>query len=96
MSFGRPEMQADLADFVLEQFAQWFHQLQMHALRQTTNVVVGLDHMGFAEFRCRRFDHVRIDRALSEPGDILDAVRFAIEDIDEGVADDLALGFRVC
>ena len=51
-------------------------------------VVVGLDLGGFGLRVRRAFDHVRIERALGEHFGIADGVP---EDIDEHVADDLAL-----
>ncbi len=51
--------------------------------------------MGLAGFRCRRLNHVRVDGALGQPVDILQFQGLVVEDIDKGIADNLALGLRV-
>ena len=45
---GESQLQAQLADLVLEQFAQWLQQLQLHVLRQAAHIVVRLDHVRLA------------------------------------------------
>ncbi|CRM87606.1 hypothetical protein [Pseudomonas sp. 22 E 5] len=85
------EFQAQTSDFVLEQFAQWFYQFEVHLLRQATHVVVGLDHVGLAALGASRLDHVRVDGALGEVLDVVQFVGLGIEHVDEGAADDLAL-----
>src|SRR5882724_6514681 len=42
-----------------------------------------------------RFDHVRINRALREPLDVLELCRFLVEDFHEHAPDDLALLLRI-
>ena len=51
--------------------------------------------MRLAVFGCCRFDHVGVDRALRQPANAVDLARFAIEDIDEGRANDFSFGFRI-
>ncbi|MNN08968.1 hypothetical protein D3C81_1218370 [compost metagenome] len=89
------QLQADLAHFVLEQFTQRLDQLEVHFLRQATDVVVRLDHVGLAALGAGRLDHVRVDGALGEELDVVQLAGFGIEDVDEGAADDLALLLRV-
>ena len=89
------ESQAEFADFVLEQFAQRFDEAELHVFRQAADVVVALDDVGLAGGRAGGFDDVRVDGALGEPIDVSEFGGVGVEDFDEGVADDLALGFRV-
>src|SRR5205814_3045073 len=82
---------AELAHLVLEQLAQWFQQLEMQRVGQTTDVVVRLDGLGFLSLRARRLDDVRVDRALRKPLGVAHLAGFALENIDEMSSDDLAL-----
>ena len=92
MPRGRPELAAERAHLVLEELAQRLDQLKLHALGQAADVVVALD-------RRRRpldrdaLDHVRVQRALGEEARVavLLAAFVRLEDVDELVADDLAL-----
>ena len=93
--FRQAQLQTQLAHFVLEQLAQRLQELEFHVLRQAADIVVRLDDMRLAGLAARRFDHVRIDRALGQPLDVLELGRFLIEDFDEHAADDLALLFRI-
>ena len=63
--------------------------------RQSAHIVVRLDHMRLAGLGARRFDDIRIDRALRQPFDILELRRLFVEYFDEHPADDLALLFRI-
>ena len=56
---------------------------------------MGLDDVGFAGLRTRRFDHVGINGALRQPLGIPQLGRLFLEDFDEQPADDLALLFGV-
>jgi len=89
------QFQAQTADFVLEQLAQWFDQLEVHFIRQATHVVVGLDHVGLAALGASRLDHVGVDGALGEVLDVVQFVGLGIEHVNEGAADDLAFFLRV-
>ena len=42
----QPERDAEFADFILEQFAQRFEQLQVERFRQAADIVVTLDGVG--------------------------------------------------
>jgi len=87
-------------DLVLEEFAQRLEQLQLHMLGQAAHVVVALDRGGRTAVRRKRFDDVRIKGALGEEFDLplllaLDFLDGALEDLDEFVADDLALALGI-
>ena len=45
---GHAQVAADAADFVFEQVAQWLNQLELHAQRQATDVVMALDGLAGA------------------------------------------------
>ena len=85
-----PEVAANGAHFILEQLAQRLDELELHALRQAADVVVTLDRRRGPAHR-HRFDHVRIQRALREKVEFTQLLRLVVEDVDEGLADDLAL-----
>src|SRR3546814_16685816 len=57
-SLGQPELEADLADLVLEQGAQGLDQLELQVVGQPTDVVVALD-VGRAG-AATRLDDVRV------------------------------------
>ena len=63
---GQAQDFADLADFVLEQFAQWLDQFEAQLLGQAADVVMQLDVGGGAGVAVAAFDHVGIERALGE------------------------------
>jgi hypothetical protein len=88
------EGNAEPAHLVLEQFAQRLDQAELHVFRQAADIVVALDHMRLAGLAAGRLDHVRVDRALRQPLRVGELLRLLVEDLDEQVADDLALGFR--
>ena len=96
--FGNAEFGAHGAHFVLEEFAQGFDELHVHLFGQAAHVVMALDD-GARSLVGNGFDDVGVQRALSEelhvvPGG-LDGLGFLVEDVDEGVADDLALLLRI-
>ena len=51
--------------------------------------------MRLAGLAAGRLDHVRVDRALRQPLHVVELGGLFVKDLDEQVADDLALGFRV-
>ena len=81
---------ARAAHLVLEQLAQRLDQLELHAFGQAADVVVALDHRARSA-HADALDHVRVERALHEPLDVLDLRGVLVEDLDELAADDLAL-----
>ena len=88
---GQAQLQPDLADLVLEEVAQRFDELEPQVRRQPTDVVMGLDLLGRLGLGGRRFDDVRVERALGQEVDPSELRRLLLEDADELVADDLAL-----
>ena len=88
--FIQPELPADLADLVLEEFAQRFDELHPHAFRQAAHVVMALDECGLPNHG-DRLNHIRVERPLREEVDLAQLVRFRLEHVDERGADDLAL-----
>src|SRR5690606_24418998 len=90
-----PQLQTDLAHLVLEQLAQRLDQLELHVFGQTAHVVVRLDHVRLAGGGAGGFDHIGVDRALRQPAHVFELCGFGIENVYEGVADDLALLLRI-
>src|SRR6185312_2640479 len=91
----QPEFHADAPHLVLEQFTQWLEQLHLHTFRQAADVVMAFDDMRLAGLRTGRFDDIRIDGALRQPLHAPKLARFLVEDIDEELADHLALLLRI-
>src|SRR5205814_2693382 len=90
------KLPTDVAHFVLEQLAQRLDQLEFHFLLEAADVVVGLDGHRRATARRERFDHVRIERSLHQEVDVIsDIGGCLLENVDEGVANDLSLLFRI-
>ena len=89
---GRPKLAAEHADLVLEQFAQRLDQLHVHPLGQAADIVVALDRDRGPAGEADALDHVGIERALGEEIGAADLLRLRLEDVDEGLADQLALG----
>ena len=85
---------ANPAHFVLEEGAQRLDDAQVHLLRQTAHVVVGLDLAGGAVDSGGLY-HVRVYGALGEPARVFYATGISVESLDEEAAYDLALLLRV-
>ena len=85
---------ADPADLVLEQRTQRLDNLQVHLLRKTAHIVVGLD-LGGDALDAGGLDHVRIDGSLGEPAGVLDGAGVFVEGLHEEPSDDLSLGLRL-
>ena len=92
---GQAELAAEHADLVLEQFAQRLDQLHVHPLGQAADIVVALDRHRRPAGEADALDHVRIERALGEEIGAADLRRLRLEDVDEGLADELALGLGI-
>ena len=88
------ELLADRANFVLEEQPQRLDQLEAHQLGQAPDVVMALDHVRRSNHR-HAFDHVRIERPLSEEIERAQPGRLRFEDVDERAPDDLALLLRI-
>ena len=87
------ELAAERTHLVLKQQTQRLNDLlEIHKVRQAADVVVALDDG--SDIRAG-FDHVGIDRTLSQIVDRADLLALFLKDADELLADDLALGLRV-
>ena len=80
---GQTQRLAYHADLVLVEQLHRLHQLKLQILGQAAYVVVGLDAVGF--------QNVGVNGALSQEGDALQLLSFLSENVDELLADDLAL-----
>ena len=78
------ERLADLTDLVLEEVLHRLNKLKAELFGQTADVVVGLDALV-------ALDDVGVDRALAEEVDALELGGLFFKDVDELLADDLAL-----
>ena len=90
----QPEMLAHLTHLILEQPLEGLHQFQVHLLRQSTDVMVRLDHRRRSRNR-DRFDPVGIQGALSQHIDVADLRGLGFEHVDELTTNDLALLLRI-
>jgi hypothetical protein len=86
------ELAAERSDLVLEQFAQRLDQLHVHPLGQAADIVVALDRHRRSPGEAHAFDDVGIERALRQEIGAADLLRLFLEQIDEGLADEFALG----
>ena len=97
--FRQPEVEADLANFVLEECPQRFHQGEFQIVREATDVVMTLDvrrsrsATGFHDVGVQRPLDQKIDTA-ARPRFRDDLASGVFEDADELPPDDLALGLR--
>ena len=79
--FRQTEFDPGLTDFILEQIFQRFDDLiERHVLRKSPDIVMGFDH-GRITFSA--FDHIRIDRSLSQDIDLTQLLGFFFKDADE-------------
>src|SRR5436190_8279433 len=92
---GQPELAAELAYLVLEQFAQRLDQLHVHAFGQAADIVVRLDGHRRPAGERYALDHVGIKRALRQELSAANFLRFLLEHIDEQAPDGLALHFWI-
>ena len=89
--FRKSEFAAELADFILEEFAQRFDEFELHVLRKAAYVVVGFDGRSGG---CAGFHDVRIECALDEEFHVIKLIGFFLEGMNEFSADGLSLLFR--
>ena len=92
--FGNAHRTTHTAHLVLEQQAQRLDDPEVHLLGKPADVVVRLDRGRRAVDRTR-LDHIRIDRTLRQPLDVLDLNGLLVENLHEVAADDLALPLGV-
>ena len=91
---GEAQLRSERANFVLEQVAQGFDELELQVVGQAADVVVALDDSGGA-VDAAALDDVGVDGSLGEEVGVGDAGGLALEDTDEAFANDAALGFRI-
>jgi len=103
---SRKASQRDMGQVrTLEELAQGLDEFELHVLEEATDVVVRLDG-GRRALEADRLDHVRVQGPLEQPLDLatlgarlfnvgLELGRLLLKHLDEGVADDLALGLGV-
>src|SRR5262249_48946529 len=89
------QLNTETPHLILEQLPQRLDELEFHLLGQTTDVVMGLDHVGLAGAGTGGRDDIRIDRAVRQEFHAGQLVCFLIEYLDEGATDDLALLLRI-
>jgi hypothetical protein len=83
----QPHRRADGPDFVLEQHAERFDQLEAHPIGQAADVVVALDRRRRPDDR-NAFDDVGIQGALREKVEVAQLLGALLEDVDERGADE--------
>lgn len=86
---------ADGAHLVLEEVPERLAQLEREVRRQPAHVVVRLDRLRGALHRVGTLDDVGVDRALPEETAVFEPSRLVREDVDERLADRLALRLRL-
>src|SRR5437870_392328 len=89
------EREAELSDFVLEELAQRLEELEVQRLGEAADVVVRLDGGRLPGLAAGGLDDVGVDRSLGEPLRVADPLCFALKDLDEQAANDLAFLLRV-
>src|SRR5688572_17142530 len=92
---GHAEFFAKPAYFVLEQFAKRLNETELHALRQSADIVMRFDRHRWTADEGHRFNDIRIERSLREEISAAGFFRFGLEHFDEGFADDFALALRI-
>src|SRR5690606_21315484 len=93
--FGQTKLAAKFADFILEQFAQRFDQLHIHAFGKTADIMMRFDCDARPPGKADTFDHVGVECALREEIRTADFFGFNFKDINEGLANEFALLFGV-
>ncbi len=93
--FGEAEEEAEFADFVFEEVAEGFDEVEAEFSGEAADVVVELDVGSGAGVAMAGFDDVGIEGALGEEFCVGDGEGFAFEDVDEDFADDFAFLLRV-
>ena len=89
------ERQTDGSYFILKQFTQRLNQRHFHIVRQATHIVVRLDHMRLACFGTGRLNHIGVNGALGQKGNIVQGTGVLIKHLDKGVTNNFPLLFRV-
>ena len=90
---GQAEEFAEFADFILEEVAEGFDEVEAEFGGEAADVVVELDVGGglaAGGVAVAGFDDIRVEGSLGEEAGVLDLAGFGFEDVDESFADDFA------
>ena len=89
------KLQTRFADFIFEEVAQRLDDfLEIHIIRETADVVVGLDHCGFSAKS--GLYHIRVDGSLCQEIHGSDLLCLFLEDTDEFLSDNFTFFLRFC
>ena len=88
------EFTTDLSDFIFEEEAEGFDKRHVHFFRESADIVMRLDGHGRTMDR-HRFDHIRIDRPLSEETDVVHFCCSFLKEIDEELSNYFTFPFRI-
>src|SRR5215467_4562513 len=91
---GNSQFRSQHAYFVLEQFPQRLNQLEMHASRQPSDIMMRLYCGGWA-LEADTLDDVGIERALDQILDPPQLFGFCLEILDKQAPDDLSFAFGI-
>src|SRR3546814_488507 len=86
---------AQLTHLILEQFAQRFNQLHVHAVGKAANIMMALDRYRWPAGKADAFNDIWVKSALCQEIGSPDLACFFFEHINEGPADELSLGFGI-
>ena len=89
---GKAQLQSGAAHLILEQIAQRFAELQIHAFRQSPHVVVAFDDRGAAG---TALNYIGVDGTLYQIGDLAQFAGLLLKHPDEFLTDDFALLLRI-
>src|SRR5688500_11652716 len=82
-------------DLILKQQAQRLNHLELHIIRQTTNIVMRLNGCRWSTGCRYGFNHIRVNGSLAQPFDIFQKLCFFVKHVNEFSTYDLALFFRI-
>src|SRR3546814_3385065 len=80
---------AQLTHLILEQFAQRFNQLHVHAVGKAANIMMALDRYRWPAGKADAFNDIWVKSALCQEIGSPDLACFFFEHINEGPADEL-------
>jgi hypothetical protein len=92
---GESELEAELADFVFEEVAQWFDQLEAEFGGQAADVVMRFDRgRGTVEVPAALND-IGVESTLGEKAGVSNVAGFVAEDVNEEMANPPPLFLRI-
>src|SRR3546814_20162656 len=86
---------AQLTHLILEQFAQRFNQLHVHAVGKAANIMMALDRYRWPAGKADAFNDIWVKSALCQEIGSPDLAFFFFEHFNEGPDDELSLGFGI-